>query len=201
MNASDLSDDELVLRTKSGDAAAFATLSERHRANLVRMATLLVGDPDEAESIVQEALARALARISTYDPQTPFLAWTRGIVLNLTREHHRRVKRHASPTDPSALSTAPDEEGRRQGVLSTILRDELSARLWLAIGQLPEAYREAVVLHYIEGLDYSQMSQITGISAGALRVRASRGRSLLRGELGAVVDTWLRSGPEIRNDR
>ena len=201
MNTDEPGDDELVRRTKSGDALAFATLSERHRPSLARMATLLVGDPDEAESIVQEALARALAGISSYDPQTPFFAWIRGIILNLTREHHRRVKRHASPTDPSALSTAPDEEGRRQGVLSTILRDELAAKLWLAIGQLPEAYREAVVLHYVEGLDYSQMSQMTGISAGALRVRASRGRSLLRGELGAVVDTWLRSGPEIRDDR
>jgi len=200
MNADDPSDDELVLRGKSGDAPAFAMLSERHRANLVRMATLLVGDPDEAESIAQEALARALAGISTYNPQTPFLAWIRGIVLNLTREHHRRVKRHASPTDPSALSSAPDEQGRRQGVLSTILHDEMATKLWLAIGQLPEAYREAVLLHYVEGLDYSQISQITGISAGALRVRAMRGRSLLRGELGAVVDTWLRSGPEIRAD-
>ena len=66
MNANDPSDDELVLRGKSGDAPAFAVLSERHRANLVRMATLLVGDPDEAESIAQEALARALAGISTY---------------------------------------------------------------------------------------------------------------------------------------
>jgi RNA polymerase sigma-70 factor (ECF subfamily) len=190
-----------VLRAKAGDASAFASLSERHRANLVRMATLLVGDPDEAESIAQEALARALTGISTYDSQAPFFAWIRGIVLNLTREHHRRVKRHASVTDPGALSSAPDEEGRRQGVLSTILRDELSAKLWLAIGQLPEAYREAVLLHYVEGLDYSQISQITGISAGALRVRALRGRSLLRGQLGAVVDTWLRTGPEIRDDR
>ncbi len=201
MNASNSSDDELVHRAKSGDTTAFAALSQRHRANLVRMATLLVGDPDEAESITQEALARALSGISTYDPQIPFFAWIRGIVLNLTREHHRRVKRHASLTDPSALSRAPDEEGRRQGVLSTILRDELATKLWLAIGQLPEAYREVVLLHYVEGLDYSQISQITGVSAGALRVRALRGRSLLRGQLGAVVDTWLRTGPEIRDDR
>jgi RNA polymerase sigma-70 factor (ECF subfamily) len=196
MNANEPGDDELAARSKSGDAQAFATLSERHRANLVRMATLLVGDSHEAESIAQEALVRALAGISTYNPQTPFFAWIRGIVLNLTREHHRRVKRHASVTDPNALTAAPDEQGRRQGVLSTILRDELATRLWLAIGQLPEAYREAVLLHYVEGLDYSQISQITGVSAGALRVRALRGRSLLRGQLGAVVDTWLRSGQE-----
>ena len=54
MNADDPSDDELAARAKSGDASAFAALSERHRANLVRMATLLLGDPDEAESIAQK---------------------------------------------------------------------------------------------------------------------------------------------------
>ena len=73
MNADDPSDDELVLRTKSGDAPAFAALSERHRANLVRMATLLVGDPDEAESIAQEALARAWPASPPMIPKLPSL--------------------------------------------------------------------------------------------------------------------------------
>ena len=60
----------------------------------------------------------------------------------------------------------------------------MATKLWLAIGQLPEAYREAVLLHYVEGLDYSQISQITGISAGALRVRALRGAACYAGNWG-----------------
>ncbi|MGZ3434627.1 MAG: RNA polymerase sigma factor, partial [Isosphaeraceae bacterium] len=99
----------------------------------------------------------------------------------------------------SLLASAPGKKGRRQGVLSAILRDELASRLWLAIGQLPESYREAVVLHYVEGMDYSQISQITGVSASALRVRALRGRNLLRGQLGPVVDTWLNATSEIED--
>jgi len=190
-------DDSLVARVKAGEAEAFAILAERHRAGLVRLATLLLGDFDEAESIAQEAITRALAGIAGYDPQTPFFAWVRGIVLNLARQHQRRLRRHAVVTDPSRLDSALSKKGRRQGVLSAILRDELASRLWLAVGQLPEAYREAVVLHYVEGMDYSQISQITGVSAGALRVRALRGRNLLRGQLGPVVDTWLRTTPEI----
>jgi len=190
-------DDSLAARVKAGDAEAFAILAERHRAGLVRLASLLIGDRDEAESIAQEAITRALTGIAGYDPQTPFLAWIRGIVLNLARQHHRRVRRHAVVTDPSLLASAPGKQGRRQGVLSAILRDELASRLWLAVGQLPESYREAVVLHYVEGMDYSQISQITGVSAAALRVRALRGRNLLRGQLGPVVDTWLNATPEI----
>ena len=199
MSSVEPTDDSLAARVKAGDAEAFAILVERHRAGLVRLASLLIGDLDEAESIAQEAITRALAGIDGYDPQTPFLAWIRGIVLNLARQHQRRLRRHAVVTDPSLLASAPCEQGRRQGVLSAILRDELASRLWLAVGQLPESYREAVVLHYVEGMDYSQISQITGVSAGALRVRALRGRNLLRGQLGPVVDTWLNATPEIED--
>lgn len=199
MSSVEPTDDSLAACVKAGDAEAFAILVERHRAGLVRLASLLIGDLDEAESIAQEAMTRALTGIAGYDPQTPFLAWIRGIVLNLARQHQRRLRRHAVVTDPSLLASAPGEQGRRQGVLSAILRDELASRLWLAVGQLPESYREAVVLHYVEGMDYSQISQITGVSAGALRVRALRGRNLLRGQLGPVVDTWLNATPEIED--
>ena len=157
----------------------------------------MIGDPDEAESIAQEAITRAFAGIDGYDPQTPFLAWMRGIVLNLARQHLRRLRRHAVVTDPSRLAAAPGKKGLRQGVLSAILRDELASKLWRAVGQLPDAYKEAVILHYVEGMDYSQISQITGVSEGALRVRALRGRNLLRGQLGPVVDTWLSATPKI----
>jgi RNA polymerase sigma-70 factor (ECF subfamily) len=185
-------EDEIVRRAKDGDRNAFAALAASCRSGLIRCAALLTGDPDEAESLAQEALTRAFAGLSEYRPDTPFPAWVRGIVLNLCRQHLRRVNRHAKPTGPEHLAQAPDAVGRRNGVLSGILRDELAARVWLVLGQLPEAYREAVVLHYIEGLDYDQISAITGVSAGALRVRALRGRALLRAELGSVVDTWLR---------
>ncbi len=190
-------DDDLVARLKAGDAEAFASLTERHHASLVRLASFLIGDVHEAESIAQEAITRALTGIDGYNPQTPFLAWIRGIVLNLVRQHQRRQSRHAVVTDPSRLATAADTEGLRQSVLSAILRDEQATHLWLAVGQLPESYREAVVLHYVEGLDYAQISQITGVSEGALRVRALRGRNLLRTQLGPVVDTWLIRAPEI----
>ncbi len=197
MSGVEATDDELVTRVKAGEVEAFALLTERHHASLVRLASFLIGDVDESESIAQEAITRALTGIESYNPRTPFLAWIRGIVLNLVRQHQRRRRRHAVVTDPSRLVTSVDSEGLRQGVLSAILRDEQATHLWLAVGQLPESYREAVVLHYVEGLDYAQISQITGVSEGALRVRALRGRNLLRTQLGPVVDTWLISAPEI----
>ena len=52
--------------------------------------------------------------------------------------------------------------------------------------------REAFLLRYVDGMDYPEISSITGASEGTARVRAFRARALLREELGSVVDTvWL----------
>lgn len=178
----------------------FAALAEENRDRLLRCAALLIGDLDEAETVVQEALARAFAARADYRPETLFVAWVRGFVVNLCLQHRRRLARHATPTDPTTLHP-PDPAGRRNGVLSGILKDELAGKLWLAVGQLPEAYREAVVLHYVEEMDYAEIAELTGVAAGTLRARALRGRTLLKAELGPVVDTWLRAAEESEESR
>ena len=191
MERSEPTDDELVHRCRSGDKEAYTLLSNRHRAALVRFNTYIIGDSDEAENLAQEALARAYEQIAQFRTGQSFGAWLRGFGLNLCRNYLRSRRRRAKPTAPEVLTPEPDPEGRRHGVLSGIMRGELHDRLWLAVGQLPLDYREALVLHYIDGLDYNEISGITGATPGALRVRALRARHLLRASLGNVVDSWL----------
>ena len=190
------SDADLVRGALGGDRAAFDALVLRHRPSLLRAASLLIGDADEAESLTQEALARAYAGLTGYKDELPFGPWLHGIALNLCRNHLRDRSRRARPVAPESLGDAADPSGRRYGVLSGILRQESNDRVLWAIGQLPEPYREAFVLHYVEGLDYAAMSRIAGVPAGALRVRARRARLLLRDNLGSVVDTWMRQGAD-----
>jgi RNA polymerase sigma-70 factor (ECF subfamily) len=192
----DESDHDLIRQAQGGAAEAFAALARRHRPALVRCCALLIGDADEAESLAQEALTRAYAQLPEFVAGASFPAWVRGIALNLCRGWLRQRGRHARPLPPEQLSEALDPEGRRQGVLSGILRDELHGRLWQAVGLLPMPFREALVLHYVEGLDYATMSELTGVSAGNLRARALRARKLLRESLGQAVDTWLRTGDD-----
>jgi RNA polymerase sigma-70 factor (ECF subfamily) len=188
----ELTDAELVEASLAGDADAFAVLTGRHRPGLVRFNALMIGDSDEAESLAQETLTRAYVQLADFRRDQKLAAWLRGIALNLCRNYLRQRGRHAKPTSPELLAPAPAPEGQRQGVLSGILREELNQRLWIAMGLLPTAYREALILHYVDGLDYAAISEITGVSAGALRARTMRARNLLRDSLGSVVDTWLR---------
>jgi RNA polymerase sigma-70 factor (ECF subfamily) len=190
------SDADLVRRALGGDREAFDALALRHRPSLLRAAALLIGDADEAENLTQEALTRAYAGLAGYRDDLPFGPWLHGIVLNLCRHHIRDRGRRARPVDPECLGGAADPSGRREGVLSAVLRREWNDRAISAISQLPEAYREAFVLHYIEDLGYQEISRITGVAGATLRVRARRARLLLRENLGAVVDTWIRRGAD-----
>jgi RNA polymerase sigma-70 factor (ECF subfamily) len=195
-------DAELVARAVAGEAGAFDELVRRYRPRLVRSIALLIGDADEAESLAQEALTRAYAQLASFRTELPFGPWLHGIALNLCRAYLRDRSRHARPVAPERLGEEASAEGRRQGVLSGILRREAGDHTQRAISQLPESLREAFVLHFIEGLEYAAMSRITGVAAGTLRVRAHRARTLLRGSLGAVVDTWLReAGPGSGQDK
>ena len=188
----DESDENLAKAARSGDRAAFDELARRHSPGLVRLGASLTGDPDEAESLAQEALTRAFTQLGEYREDRPFGPWLRGILLNLCRNHLRDRSRHARAVSSDRLAEAPATEGRRRGVLSGILRREASDLTFEAIDQLPMPLREAFVLRFIEGMDYAEIGQAVGIDPATLRVRAHRARALLRAHLGSAVDTWLR---------
>jgi RNA polymerase sigma-70 factor (ECF subfamily) len=190
----DACESDLVAQAQSGDPRAFDELTRRHRPALVRLAASMIGDHDEAESLAQEALVRSYEQLAGFRPDRPFGPWLRGIALNLCRNHLRDRTRHARPMPPEALADAADPEGRRRGVLSSVLRREQNEATESAVSQLPLPLREAFVLRFVEGLEYAEIAELTGVATGTLRVRAHRARTLLRASLGSVVDTWLQEG-------
>ena len=189
-NDADFDDAVLAERAAKGDSQALGQLTQRHRVRLVRLLTGLLWDADEAESVAQETFIRVVAQIGTYRPEYDFRAWISGIGINLARNVLRSRARRAAVTDPTMLEQVLQDEGRVRGVLSGILKRELHAELHRAMDQLPVSLREVLVLHELEGLDYPEISQLTGVAEGTLRVRAHRARALLRESLGPAVDTW-----------
>ena len=178
--------------SKTFDEGEFAELVEPFRPRLERCALLLIGDADEAVNIAQAAIVIALDRLGEFRAAQPLYPWVRGITVNLSRQFVDRRRRQARSTEDATLNSIPHRSGRKQGALSEILRKETAVRLAMAISELPIPYREAFVLHYIEEMDYSEISEMLGESATALRTRAMRARGLLQSSLGSVVDTWMR---------
>ena len=101
-----------------------------------------------------------------------------------------------SPTQMQSRAPGPDTEHEWYGLTFRGFHNDYCASttrsLDEAMRMLPEALREAFVLHACENLAYEEIGQILNISAGTARVRAHRARLLLRDRMGPVVDTWYR---------
>lgn len=187
---------EALGRARSGDGAAFAELFEPCRERLGRYLATMLGDEAAAEDLVQETFQRSLAGIAAFEGRARLSTWLYQIATNLARNWLRDRATHEKIESPTRIEEGAKRAGCRRGVLSTILRREVAGAIAGAIEDLPPILREAFVLRYVEGLEYEEMAGITGATVGALHVRAHRARTLLRSELGPVVDTsWRKEAP------
>ncbi len=142
---------------------------------LLRLAYTLTGNRTDAEDVVQEALARALARWSRISAVGDIDAYVRRMVVNEHTSVWRRFRRRESPVE--SVADGPTPEGAR-------VEPDDRRRIWLACQALPEAQRTAVVLRYYEQLEYAEIAALTGVREGSVRARVSRGIATLRAELG-----------------
>lgn len=135
---------------------------------LLRLATLLAGNPHDAQDVVQDALSKVWPRwdriSSLEDPD----AYVRRMVVNGHTSWWRRFRRRETPV----ADTRPE-------VVSDVLPDDRD-RLWEACRRLPEDQRVAVVLRYWEQLEYAEIADLTGVREGTVRSRVSRGLATLR---------------------
>ena len=140
---------------------------------LRRYARYLRREPDHADDLVQECLARAIAKIHTWQPGTNLRAWLFVILRNCHINEIRREQRtdliDDTPTDEPALTTPGNQE------TSVALAEVRRAYLGLS-----EEHREVLLLVAIEGLQYEEAAAILEVPLGTVRSRLSRARQALR---------------------
>jgi RNA polymerase sigma-70 factor (sigma-E family) len=157
--------------------AAVDRLFRTHRLGMVRLAMLLVDDKDTAEDVTQDAFAALHRRWSTLADDAAAVGYLRACVLNGSRSVLRRrwtVRRHPQP-DAMSLSVEP-ADGR--ALLAEEHREVLAA-----IRRLPTRQREVILLRYWSELSESETAATLGISIGAVKSNASRGRDAIAGML------------------
>jgi RNA polymerase sigma-70 factor (ECF subfamily) len=168
-----------VSRAREGDEDAFERLYRATRPRLYSAIAHLV-DPDEAVEIVQRAFVKAWERLSDLEEDAAFAGWLRRIAINLVRDLWRGRRFHDElPEDdePGALvEDAPDPSA-----LAEAAQD--AHRLRTAVRELPPTFREAVVLHYLDGLPVEEVARILDVPKGTVLSRLSRGRGRLKRSL------------------
>lgn len=167
----DAADVALVL---AGDLSAFEGIVRRWQHRLVTMAWRFCRDRAAAEDMAQEVFVKAFRALESFRGEAAFSTWLTSIALNTYRSRIRAEGLPLLSLDPGrTLGLQPgthDELESRQ-------RDEAVRRAVLA---LPEKYRDAILMYYLEEKDLGESSRVLGVGEGTLKARLFRGRELLR---------------------
>jgi len=171
-------DSALVSAVRGGDRAAFGRLVERHAPRTRHVVRGLVGNRDDVEDIVQEAILNAYVGLDRLNHPERFGSWLCGIALNLTRMRLRRARTGMALEELAGGSTLP---AAAIPVPERVLEELEAVRAALVV--LPSAQRQLVFMHYVQGLSCEEIATILGSSNGAVRVGLHRARSRLRRHL------------------
>ena len=164
MNASQTSDEHLVKRAVGGDRAGFAALISRHYETIFRIAWKWCGNRDDAEDIAQDVCLRLARNIASFDGNARFSTWLYRVVLNATRDHHRRQQTNARKLE--TLKVDPTQMVQTTADLNS--DDGQLTDLWRAVRQLPQKQRDAVMLVFGEELSHSDAARILGCAEGTV---------------------------------
>ena len=179
------SEDELVERARTGDAAAFAALVRDHEEIAFRTAYLIARNAADAEDAAQVGLTNAWRALPRFRPGAPFRPWLLAIVANEARNRRRAAGRReglalrAAHELPSG-DAAPSPEGR-------VLAAEQRAELLAALERLSEPDRLVLSCRYLLELGEEETAEVLSVRRGTVKSRTSRALGRLRSELGEEV--------------
>jgi len=182
LHGSGMDDATLVTRVLEGDVAAFTEIVHRYHRDCTRFAARMLGDRHDAEDAIQETFLSAYSALGRYREQQTFRAWLFRILVNRCRSvaRQRRRRRQRFLED----GAAPEAAGPLAPERDPGLRDALQG----ALDSLEPLLREAFLLKYGEGLEYREMSQLTGAGVSALKMRVQRACQAMRPQLKAEFD-------------
>lgn len=174
------SDEELARDAPQGGVQGLAALIERHHGPLLGFLYRLTGgDRALADDLIQEAFVRLWRGLGQYRYPRPFKPWLYAIAVNVARDHFKRADTRHTDALPEADLTAA---GGVDAEAALIAADE-ARRLAAAVGALPPAQREAIVLRYAQGLSLAEIAEILNIPTGTVKSRLSLGLRRLRARL------------------
>ena len=176
------SEEELVERARTGDAAAFAALVRDHEEIAFRTAYLIARNAADAEDAAQVGLTKAWRALPRFRRGAPFRPWLLAIVANEARNRRRAAGRReglalrAAHELPSG-GAAPSPEGR-------VLAAEQRAELLAALERLNESDRLVLSCRYLLELGEDETAEVLSVRRGTVKSRTARALARLRAELG-----------------
>ena len=158
--------------------SAFEAIYQRHSTSMYNLAYRMVGNPSDAEDLLQEIFLLAFNKLSSYQGQSALGTWLYRVATNRCLDHLRsRAKRYQTMTD------SLDE---KESLTPSAVKDTPAERVDLerSIAQLPDSYRAAFLLYDVEGFDHKEVAHILGVAEGTSKSLVHKARLKIRDTLG-----------------
>ena len=165
-----------------------------HLGDVYRLARQM-SDESRAQDLAQETYLRAWKYFGTFEPGTNCRAWLFRILHNVWSDQWRRPRLELPLTEREEALVEPYYDWE-----DDFLKDELSQDIELALSQLPDAYRWAVLLADVEELSYQEIASVVGCPVGTVMSRINRGRRTLARLLRARAETGEAEVPRAANE-
>ncbi len=178
----DSSDEALVKAAQNGDRAAFGALYQRY-ARMVHGILLARVPRFAAEDLLHDVFLQAMPRITGLHDGGRFGAWISVIARNRAIDYYRHKRLSVELDEQQAENLPEPASARREELLEGLAVLE-------AIRSLPDAYRETLIMRFVEGMNGPEIAARTGLKPGSVRVNLHRGLEMLRERMSA------KPGPE-----
>ncbi len=188
-------DEELVARSVAGDKESFDQLILRWERPIYALAYRVIGRDEDARDVCQETFLRAFRALPGFKGQAKFSSWLYRITLNLCRDWIRRQKRTPIVASPEGLDIVElaAEQGPVESIEDLVARNQLSETVAVAMRELPEEQRTAIILKEYHGLTFQEIADLQGCPLSTVKTRLYQGLSVLRRDLEARGMTRARA--------
>lgn len=177
-----------IQRAQAGDAEAFGRLVLEHQRFVYHLALRVLGHPQEAEDVAQEAFVRAWLALPHFRGQARFGTWLYRIVTNLCYNRLPGLRRDLNALGEEQIGEIPDESPAGAEAAAGVEDQERRAWLQDAIERLPAGYQLLISLRFQQGLAYDEIAGITSLPLGTVKTGLFRARARLREALRAYED-------------
>jgi RNA polymerase sigma-70 factor, ECF subfamily len=182
-----MDDNELMRMTAVGDEAAFETLVVRYQARVIRFCYRYVRDLQLAEDIAQEVFLRIFRYAPQFEPRASFAAFLFRVATNLcldTLKIRKRASRRMPLVSFSGIKDADGENSSLEDLIPSAagrpedisLRAEELEELSVAMDELPDHHKRALLLYELERLSYREVAEALGATLPEVKIWIYRAR-------------------------
>jgi RNA polymerase sigma-70 factor (ECF subfamily) len=177
----------LLEQARDGSLDAFNTIVEAYQDHLYALVARMVPDRDQAADAVQEAFFSAYRNLRSFRGGS-VRSWLSRIAINAAMDQQRLKKRRPAQPYPELEDESwQPPAGPDADPVRTALHTERSKVLAAALASITPDQRHAIVLFDVEGYDYAEIAELTGVSLGTVKSRIHRGRLALRERLSGSI--------------